>query len=146
MRSSWLAMVAGSVLALGVTLQAAPVTEFEKADSYAKTRRVAVVNFAVEFQTKLVKTASQFGSTSSSTTEFTLKGVSKEAMQKETERLYQQFVKDLAASGVEVVPLGEIKKHEEYAKLKRSAETVHDVSFTYNKSTGFSKSDVKTQK
>lgn len=141
MRSSWLAIVAGSVLALGVTLQAAPVTEFEKADNYAKTRRVAVVNFAVEFQTKLVKTASQFGSTSSSTTEFALKGISKEAMQKETESLYQQFLKDLAASGVEVVPLGEIKKHEEYAKLKLNALSPKDVSFTYNKSKGFTKSE-----
>lgn len=129
------------VVLLGISLHAAPVLEFEKADNYGKNRRVAVVNFAVEFQTKLVKMATQFGSTSSSTTEFSLKGISKEAMQKETEKLYQNFLADLSASGVEVVPLDEIKKHEEYAKLKRSGETVHDVSFTYNKSKGFSKSD-----
>lgn len=133
--------MAVSVLTLGIMLYAAPVAEFEKADNYAKARRVAVVNFAVEFQTKLVKSESRFGSTSSSTTEFTLKGVSKEAMQKETEKLYQLFLKDLAASGIEVVPAEEIKKHEEYSKLKRSAETIHDVSFAYNKSKGFSKSE-----
>lgn len=129
------------MLTLGISLSAAPVVEFEKADNFAKNRRVAVVNFGVEFQTKLVKMATQFNSTSSTTTEFTLKGISKEAMQKESEKLYQQFLKDLAASGLEVVPYEEIVKHEEYNKLKRSAEPIRDVTFQYNQSKGFSNSE-----
>lgn len=141
MRNAAVRVVVGFMVAAVAALHAEPVLEFDKADNFAKNRRVAVVNFAVEYQTKLVKTASRFGSTSSSTTEFSLLGVTKAAMEKDTEKMYQQFLKDLAASGVEVVPLDEIKKHEEYAKLKRSAETMHDVSFTYNKSKGWSKSE-----
>ena len=51
-RAVWLnkAVVAGMVWWMGIAACGAVEVEFEKADNYAKNRRVAVVNFAVEFQ------------------------------------------------------------------------------------------------
>lgn len=133
-------MVWGMVVALVVSAYGAPEVEFEKSDNFAKNRRVAVVNFAVEYQTKIVKSSSNFGSYSSSTVEFNLDGVSKAAMQAQTEKLYAQFVKELAASGVEVVPISEIAKHEEYVKLKKEQVSPKEIPFQYNDSKGFKNS------
>lgn len=130
----------GMAVVLVVSAYGAPELEFEKSDNFAKNRRVAVVNFAVEYQNHLVNTQTRFGSTSSSTTVLTLDGVSKEALQKETEKLYQQFLKELAASGVEVVPMEEIKKQEVYERLKRGASTEREVGFRYKDSSSFENS------
>lgn len=132
--------VLGVVLSfLSASLGASQI-EFEKSDNFAKNRRVAVVNFAVEYQTKIVSLSTTFGSFSSSAVEFNLDGVSKAAMQAQTEKLYQQFVKDLAASGVEVLPMSEVAKHEEYIKLKKDLVSPKEIPFTYNESKGYKNS------
>ena len=133
--------VVGIILSmLSVSLYAAVEVETEKLDNLAKNRRVAVVNFAVEYQTKIVKSSSNFGSFSSSTVEFNLDGVSKAAMQAQTEKLYEQFVKDLAASGIEVVSMSEVKKQEAFLTLKKNCTSPKEIPFTYSDSKGIKNS------
>ena len=125
---------------LSASLYATVEVETEKLDNLAKNRRVAVVNFAVEYQTKIVKSSSNFGSFSSSTVEFNLDGVSKAAMQEQTEKLYEQFVKELTDSGVEVVPMSEIKKQEAFLTLKKNCTSPKEIPFTYSDSKGIKNS------
>jgi len=125
---------------LSVSLYGAIEVETEKLENLAKNKRVAVVNFAVEYQTKIVKSSSNFGSFSSSTVEFNLDGVSKAAMQAQTEKLYEQFVKDLEASGIEVVPMAEVKKQEAFLTLKKNCASPKEIPFTYNESKGYKNS------
>ena len=67
--------------------------------SLKKYPKVALIGYAIEQQNFLVKMSTSWGSTSSSTSEVTLEGVSTPAMQAATDRLYADLVKRLEAAG-----------------------------------------------
>jgi hypothetical protein len=74
-------------------------------------KRVAVTQFAVEFVTNDAQTArtSSFGGGGASiTARWALAGVAEPDFQAVTEAFYARFVQDLAASGLEVVPVAEV--------------------------------------
>ena len=77
--------------------------------SLKKYPKVALIGYAIEQQNFLVKMSTSWGSTSSSTSEVTLEGVSTPAMQAATDRLYADLVKRLEAAGLEVVKLDEVR-------------------------------------
>lgn len=96
-------------------------TDSEGSRHIRKTKKVIVPTFQVEF---LVKTGGSAGSydamsknRTSTSTSYTLKGVSEKTMQDITNQLYAKFVKDMADAGYIVVPQSELEKSEYFKKL-----------------------------
>lgn len=105
------------------------------------SRRIAIASFGVEFQTKLLHSASRFGSTSSSTTILNLTGVTPTTMQAVTNSQYQKLISDLQAAGYEIVPQAELEKNAIYQKIvKNAAATPVEISFQDPTSKSFSNS------
>ncbi|HMV17444.1 MAG TPA: hypothetical protein PLN96_02550 [Zoogloea sp.] len=110
--------------------------------SLKKYPKVALIGYAIEQQNFLVKMSTSWGSTSSSTSEVTLEGVSTPAMQAATDRLYADLVKRLEAAGLEVVKLDEVRNDPMFADLKgdKPQPSPSETSFVFDKSKGFKNS------
>ena len=97
-------------------------TSFVKADrlqALAKVKRAAIAQFRVEFAVENEAKAQSSGTTgaTSSRADVKLVGVTDEARQATADRLYDQFVQDLAAAGLEVVPLATLRANADYQSL-----------------------------
>jgi hypothetical protein len=109
----------------------------DKPKALADVRRAAISNFRVEFAIE----SSAKGSSSSTMgatavkSDVSLTGVTDEDRQAITDALYDDFVADLAAAGIEVLPYDVLKADKQYQSLgKRLLASPHPVGTQVGKS------------
>lgn len=97
-----------------------------EAPKYIKgVQKVFIPSFQVEFITKSSASADSYafgGKTSTSSVSFTLKGINEAALQTITDTLYADFVGDLKAMGIEVVPWEELQANPVFQNILKDAE------------------------
>ena len=101
--------------------QSAEFVHISSGKSLKDIKKVAIVNFLVEFTT--VREAHVIsrrpGASSESTTKFELNEPDLDRYQKIADALYDQFVSDLTAAGMEVIPHDTLKAEKKFQDFKK---------------------------
>jgi hypothetical protein len=109
----------------------------DKPKALADLRRVAIANFRVEFAVENSAKGSSSGTMGASAVKADIKltGVTDETRQAITNSLYDSFVADLAAAGVEVIAYETLQANKQYQSLgKRLLASPHPVGTQIGKS------------